>query len=654
MGETNWLKQNKKEGMKVKKKSKPLKESMENMNENEDIKKIKSINKKKSLLTKLPVMESIYEPIEEKRDVKEVSKPEVVEGFENSNECTEPNEYDFADKELENELTRLGLKTVVADFNRLLNGEVDSSETEITNDGSKPDRWCKGSDKKNSVLSNLSFGVDLLPAMVYAFIPGFQWCIKKMAIRYCQVWDTIRNDTKCSKEKDHKLAAQEFLRLIGGYTALFVTYNWFFLWCYKDAHENHLDEDKSVKSMYGINLFENTKLNDDGVETDNPGDHYNTAGFFLQFILAPIWYFDYFFTKHTYLGGEAGKLSEEKPAYGTLAWLVDCMSGAYPVKFLLIFMAMFIGMGGGSNLMYDITYTPFQQFLKGLARPDRMNVNANDVSSTESIEKKIGEAAEAAVSNAQFLMEVLPKIAIGATVAITIIMDLCRNGPDKWFLFFTTGKTERHEDDAEKNKGYGIFLDLIVGFLKLLAYFIIFAVRVGVVYVGYPLIYLSLIFYFMFHSFCSVFYYKPLANNDSFHPGGMFIGVLEFVFGRTRLNKYIYKIDEKVSFDDELNGFKLHGCEDTFFGKLKGFIDRLIRFINLNLFWIITIVFSITAFTYQFKEMSPITVSILAMPLVLVVAGYIYRIKSKYDVKFSEVFKRKEENGEKEESEENE
>ena len=153
----------------------------------------------------------------------------------------------------------------------------------------------------------------------------------------------------------------------------------------------------------------------------------------------------------------------------------------------------------------------------------------------------------------------------------------------------------------------------------------------------------------MFHSFCSVFYYKPLANNDSFHPGGMFISRLEFVFGRTRLNKYIYKIDEKVSFDDELNGFKLHECENTFFGKFKGFIDRLIRFINLNLFWIITIVFSITAFTYQFKEMSPITVSILAMPLVLVVAGYIYRIKSKYDVKFNEVFKRKEE-----ESEENE
>ena len=149
----------------------------------------------------------------------------------------------------------------------------------------------------------------------------------------------------------------------------------------------------------------------------------------------------------------------------------------------------------------------------------------------------------------------------------------------------------------------------------------------------------------MFHSFCSVFYYKPLANNDSFHPGGMFISALEVVFG-PRLNKYIYKIDEKVSFDDELNGFKLHGCEDTFFGKVKGFIDRLIRFINLNLFWIITIVFSITAFTYQFKEMSPITVSILAMPLVAVVAFYIYRIKSKYNIKFKEVFKKRQENKE--------
>ena len=233
-------------------------------------------------------------------------------------------------------------------------------------------------------------------------------CIKKMAIKYCQVWDAIRNDTKCSSVKDHKLAAQEFLRLIGGYTALFVTYNWFFLWCYKDANENHLDEDKSVKPMYGINLFENTKLNDDGVETDNPGDHYNTAGFFLQFILAPIWYFDYFFTKHTYLGGEPGKLSEEKPAYGTLAWLIDCMSGAYPMKFLLIFMAMLIGMGGGSNLMYDIAYTPFQQFLKGLARPDRMNVNADDVSSRK-YEKKISQAGEAAMSNAQFFMEGLLK-----------------------------------------------------------------------------------------------------------------------------------------------------------------------------------------------------------------------------------------------------
>ena len=51
-------------------------------------------------------------------------------------------------------------------------------------------------------------------------------------------------------------------------------------------------------------------------------------------------------------------------------------------------MAMLIGMGGGSNLMYDIAYTPFQQFLKGLARPDRMNVNADDVSSIRKYRKE--------------------------------------------------------------------------------------------------------------------------------------------------------------------------------------------------------------------------------------------------------------------------
>jgi hypothetical protein len=419
------------------------------------------------------------------------------------------------------------------------------------------------------------------------------------------------------------------------------------LWCYKDANENHLDEDKSVKKRYGINLVENVKYNDDGVETDNTGDHYNMMGFFFQYLLAPLAYFDYFFTKHSYLDGEEGKLSEEKPAYGTLAWLVDCISGMYPMKFLLIFMVMFIGMGGGSNLMYDITYTPFEQFLKGLARPDRMNVNADDVSSIESIEKKISQAAEAAVSNAQFLMEVLPKIAIGAIVGITIIGDI--GNLNNWFRYFQgmfsskkKEEKESEETEEENDKGFPFPVNIIIGFLMALAFIIIFTVRVGIVYVGYPLIYLSLILYFMFHSFCSVFYYKPLANNDSFHPGGFFIGILEVVFG-PRLNKYIYKIDEKVSFDDELNGFKLHGCEEGF-GKVTGFIDRCIRFINLNLFWIITIVFSITAFTYQFKEMSPITVSILAMPLVLIVAFYIYRIKSKYDIKIKEVFKKRDEN----------
>ena len=73
-----------------KEKSKPVKESMENMNENEDVKKLKSINKKKSMLTKLPVMESIYEPMKENPiKVETPSKPVVKEGFDiNSNECT--------------------------------------------------------------------------------------------------------------------------------------------------------------------------------------------------------------------------------------------------------------------------------------------------------------------------------------------------------------------------------------------------------------------------------------------------------------------------------------------------------------------------------------------------------------------------------------
>ena len=83
----------------------------------------------------------------------------------------------------------------------------------------------------------------------------FNGVLKKWPSNIVEVWDAIRNDTKCSSVKDHKLAAQEFLRLIGGYTALFVTYNWFFLWCYKDANENHLDEDKSVKKRYGTNIL---------------------------------------------------------------------------------------------------------------------------------------------------------------------------------------------------------------------------------------------------------------------------------------------------------------------------------------------------------------------------------------------------------------
>ena len=71
------------------------------------------------------------------------------------------------------------------------------------------------------------------------------------------------------------------------------------------------------------------------------------------------------------------------------------------------------------------------------------------------------------MSNAQFLMEVLPKIAIGAIVGITIILDLCRNGPDQWFLFFTTGKTKRDEDEPEKTVMVSFPVNIIVGFLKL-------------------------------------------------------------------------------------------------------------------------------------------------------------------------------------------
>ena len=67
-------------------------------------------------------------------------------------------------------------------------------------------------------------------------------------------------------------------------------------------------------------------------------------------------------------------------------------------------------MGCGSELIYDINYAPFEKFLKGLATPDRLNMQSS-VSVDEKIKEKLTAAKEKALENSDYLMEGLPKAA---------------------------------------------------------------------------------------------------------------------------------------------------------------------------------------------------------------------------------------------------
>lgn len=577
MGETNWLKQ-RKEGFKV--------ETMKNM---------KSIKKKKEKLTNLPLMDNIHEPSVAK-DEKTTDEPkkDVKEGFTNN--------VDFAYLELEKEMEDLGVKGVFDNLIKFYNGEIDYGE--VTEVKTKGDRWCKSktqtrSNDPLSLLMQFSENFDIFPALAYSVVPIFQYVIKKIVILYCDIVDAIKNDTL--SEENRKLIANEFLRFLTAYIALFATYNWFFLWCFRDKSMNYLDESQ-VKPEYGKKMLENPTSEGDG---GNPKPNYlNWKGFLFQYPAAGVGLMDFFFTAHTRETFNGG-IKEKFPTLCTLPWAYEFFKGAYPLKFLILYGIFFIGMGCGSELIYDINYAPFEKFLKGLATPDRLNMQSS-MSTDNKIKNKLSSLDKATLENTDFLMEGLPKAAITMIITFEVVTSLASsvNGPLKWFDYLIAGN--------QPPRINGFIMGLIWDVFRIIIAFLIFFTRVSALYTFYPLIYLVLVIYFLYHTFYSVFAYKPMLDDDD---------------DDDNFFKYIEKIDEMVSLKEEKNGFNTAPCDDSIFEKITGYFMRTIRLgINKFLYLLIGIFMVFTSFTLKLNNLPGYMNTALLVPVIVTACGIIYKI----------------------------
>tara|TARA_B100000925_G_C21991484_1_gene467047 strand:- start:53 stop:1897 length:1845 start_codon:yes stop_codon:yes gene_type:complete len=614
MGETNWLKP-KKEGFKAKIKKKKLKESFESkgISENDEIEvKLKEIHDKKHILTQLPPLDNIYDKQEIKEEKTESSnesetKESIKEGFTNN--------VDFAYLELEKEMEDLGVKGVFEKLEKIFRGEFDFEELEKSGEQRKGDRWCKDSDKSGSggLITSLKENFDIFPALIYSIIPCFQYVIKKIVIFYCDIVDVVQKKDE-SKESDRKLLANEFLRFITAYVALFATYNWFFLWCFVDKDYNYLDE-SGVKPDYGKKQLENK----DNVNM-NPNAEpslLNWKGFLFQYHFAGIGLLDYFFTAHSNQPFNANLNQKEKVGtYSTLPWLYELIYGFYPLKFLLLYFIFFIGMGCGSELIYDINYAPFEKFLKGLATPDRLNMKPS-VSLDEKIKAKLSAAKEEALKNSDFLLEGLPKAAITMIITFEVLRSLASsvNGPLNWFDYLFSSVSQMGQSNS------GTLMKLLWEAFRILMCILIFAARIGSLYTFYPLIYVLLVTYFLYHTFYSVFAYKPKTKDDESDHDYMF--------------KYIELIDEMVATKEGSEECNTSECEKSIFSRTMGILMRMIRLgINKYLHYIIGIVMIVTTFMKKFDDLSDyLRTSIIITILILSVFGYMcYTVYTNYNL----------------------
>lgn len=233
-------------------------------------KKIKSVYNKKKGFTKLPLFESLLNKQEEKKEqnIEQNIENEKVEteGF------TSTYKKDFADRELIEELQNMGFMSCTGE-----------SSNESSTNNTRKDRWCKESyesgekvqikgDKSMQIYSIIKIQgnvVALAPVMnndaenkittidkiqkvkylgnpftiatsiLYLPFVLISYLMKKSSIIFSDIVTF-----KKVEEKDQRLLYSEFQSLLNSFFILFITYNWLFIWCYKDENDIGIETPK--------------------------------------------------------------------------------------------------------------------------------------------------------------------------------------------------------------------------------------------------------------------------------------------------------------------------------------------------------------------------------------------------------------------------
>ena len=193
--------------------------------------------------------------------------------------------------------------------------------------------------------------------------------------------------------------------------------------------------------------------------------------------------------------------------------------------------------------------------MKGLATPDRLNMTSS-VSLDEKIKAKLSGAKEEALKNSDFLLEGLPKAAITMIITFEVLRSLASsvNGPLNWFDYLFSSVSQMGQSNS------GTLMKLLWEAFRILMCVLIFAARIGSLYTFYPLIYVLLVTYFLYHTFYSVFAYKPKTKDDESDHDYMF--------------KYIELIDEMVIGKGGSEECNTSECEKSIFSKLSGIIEN--------------------------------------------------------------------------------
>lgn len=227
-------------------------------------KKIESVYDERKGFTKLPVLESIYnDKTQNEKQEYDMEEEDyvVVEGMSNLIKG------DFADRELREELEDLGLmsspkqNTVSGGkpkANRYCKAEYKVGDMVHLNDDENKETWKvekvqgqklklkKGDTKKTvqasevykSIFSSKNF-LQLLPSFIYVPFVLIEYIIKKIGIWY----STIASLGEANN-KDKRLVISGINGLIKYFLTIFVTYNWFFIWCCLDDKEEPVKRTK--------------------------------------------------------------------------------------------------------------------------------------------------------------------------------------------------------------------------------------------------------------------------------------------------------------------------------------------------------------------------------------------------------------------------